>query len=141
MQIINVPSSSGGMYATPRSGPVASSSAEATSKSPRHTEALPAEEPRASGNPPAGLQDVKSKEQEQSRTVEDIRQAAERANAYLRKADTHLQFEVSERTGRIMISVIDGETEEVIRQIPPESMNRFAETMTHLRGLLFDTSG
>lgn len=66
---------------------------------------------------------------------------AEKATAYMRRAETHLQFVVSEQTGRIKINVIDSETQEVIRQIPPESMMRFAERVTQMKGLLFDTRG
>lgn len=68
-------------------------------------------------------------------------EAAQRANAYLQLADTDLQFVVAEHTGRIVVKVIDSATHEVIRQIPPENLNRFADQFTEMKGLLFETKG
>ncbi|MGE0485461.1 MAG: flagellar protein FlaG [Gammaproteobacteria bacterium] len=42
-----------------------------------------------------------------------------------------LQFSVDERSGRTIITVIDKETDEIIRQIPPEEVVALAE---HLDG-------
>jgi len=89
----------------------------------------------------ASKQDVSGTGTEQTRLVDDIRQTAEKINEYLRIADTHLEFSVSEQTGRIVVHVIDSETREIVREIPPETMNRFAKRMTLMRGLLFEASG
>ena len=85
-------------------------------------------------------QDVEN-DKEQSRQDEVIRQIADNANEYLKKASTHLEFIVGEETGRIVISVIQSETNEVIRKIPPESMTRLADRMAQMRGLLFEAQG
>lgn len=70
-----------------------------------------------------------------------IQEVAAKANAYLSIASSHLQFVVSEQTGRIIVRVIDNETQEVIRQIPPERLDKLAEQFSELRGLLFETQG
>lgn len=113
--------------------------------SPRQTAALlPTEMTPTSQNPASqgvDIQDVTGKKQEQSRQVEDARQLAEKANSYMRQADTQLEFKVNEQTGRVVISVVASDTKEVIRQIPPESLHRFADRITQMQGLLFDTTG
>lgn len=72
--------------------------------------------------------------------IDQARQMAEKANAYLKMADTHLEFRVSEETGRVVVSVVDTQSHEVVRQIPPESLNRLNDRMTQMRGLLYETT-
>jgi flagellar protein FlaG len=125
----------------------APSGSEQLSMSPRQTAALLPTELQPTTDLPAppgqetDKQDVTEKKQEQTRLVEEARELAEKANAYMRQADTHLEFSVSEQTGRIVISVVESETKEVVRQIPPDSLNRFANRITQMRGLLFETTG
>lgn len=109
------------------------------SDSPRTTQAL-----LPSQLSPAGqrteLKDA-HKSQERNRQLEDIRQTALKVNDYMRLSDTHLEFIVAEQTGRVIVQVVNSQSREVIRQIPPESVMRFARTMTQLRGLLFNAHG
>lgn len=48
-----------------------------------------------------------------------------------------LQFEVDEATGRTIVTVRDAETEEVIRQIPPEEVLQIAARLEEVSGVLF----
>ncbi len=89
----------------------------------------------------AGDTEVADKGHQQARVVEEIRQKAEKVNEYMQAADTHLQFNVSEQTGRVVVEVVDTETDEVVREIPPQTLNRFSERMALMRGLLFEASG
>jgi flagellar protein FlaG len=50
-----------------------------------------------------------------------------------------LQFHVDEESGRTIITVIDKETEEVIRQIPPEEVLTLAEQFRRGGGLFVET--
>lgn len=50
-----------------------------------------------------------------------------------------LQFHVDEDSGRTIITVIDKETEEVIRQIPPEEVLTLAEQFRRGGGLFVET--
>jgi uncharacterized FlaG/YvyC family protein len=59
----------------------------------------------------------------------------------MQKADTFLQFIVSEQTGHVVVHVVNSETKEVVREIPPETLNRIANRTTQMQGLLFETSG
>lgn len=73
--------------------------------------------------------------------VKRLKEAAEKTNAYFRRTDTRLQFEVGEQTGRTIIRVIDKQSGEVVRQIPPENLVRLSEQLEELKGLLFETRG
>lgn len=86
-------------------------------------------------------QDVNGQGQDQSTPADDIRQAAAKASQYFKQAGTQLEFVVGEQTGRVVIKVVNSETHEVVRQIPPEQMQRFADTTSQMRGLLFEASG
>lgn len=138
---LNLTTLKGGVYQyqTPLRAKAPSGS-EQTSMGPRQTESLLPTDLTPAG-PEAGQQDVTGKKQEQARHVEEARQLAEKANSYMKLANTSLEFKVSEQTGRIIISVVDSDTKEVVRQIPPDSLNRFSDRITQMRGLLFETTG
>ncbi len=84
-----------------------------------------------------GEQELTNFSQEQKSQLEEIRQTAQSVNDYMRLSDTHLEFVVGEETGRIVIQVVDTDSSQIVRQIPPESVLRFGDTMNQLRGLLF----
>lgn len=65
-----------------------------------------------------------------------IKQASEQINEVLRQFDRNLQFTVDEDTGIDVVKVIDGETEEVIRQFPSEEVLAIARALDKLQGLL-----
>lgn len=109
------------------------------SDSPRTTQALLPSQLSPAGQR-TGLKDAHPT-QERNRQLEDIRQTALKVNDYMRLSDTHLEFIVAEQTGRVIVHVVNSQTKELIRQIPPESVMRFANTMTQLRGLLFEAHG
>ncbi len=48
----------------------------------------------------------------------------------------NLQFREDPSSGRLVVSVIDAESGEIIRQIPPEQMIRMAEHLEQMNGLL-----
>lgn len=49
-----------------------------------------------------------------------------------------LQFRIHDKTGRLIVRVIDRETEEVIRDIPPERILDLVASIEAFLGLLFD---
>ena len=51
-----------------------------------------------------------------------------------------LQFSVDEESGKTVIKVIDTETEEIIRQIPPEIILEIQKRLGETNGLLFQSS-
>jgi len=62
----------------------------------------------------------------------------EQANATMQALSTRLKFEKHESSGHFMVRVINEDTDEVIREIPPE---RMLDLLVHLRrmvGVLLD---
>lgn len=67
---------------------------------------------------------------------ERLTRAADTLTQTARLFATNLQFTVDDETGIRVIKVVDTETQEVIRQIPPEETLTLAKTLNHLSGLL-----
>ncbi|WP_018935752.1 flagellar protein FlaG [Thioalkalivibrio sp. ALJ24] len=65
----------------------------------------------------------------------DLAPVVESINAYLQNSQRTLEFSVDESSGRTVITVMDGESEEIIRQIPPEQMLALAEHFENERDL------
>ena len=51
-----------------------------------------------------------------------------------------LDFRVDDATQQVVISVIDPETDEIVRQVPPEEILRMAERLDAVRGRLFSST-
>lgn len=51
-----------------------------------------------------------------------VEAAVARLNAYVQDIQRDLHFSVDDNTGRTIIKVVDSQSEEVIRQIPPEEV-------------------
>ncbi|NLO79813.1 MAG: flagellar protein FlaG [Xanthomonadaceae bacterium] len=69
----------------------------------------------------------------------DLARAVEQINEFIRMARCDLVFSVDEATGKLVVTVVDAETREVIRQIPSEEVLAIAARLDEARGLLFET--
>lgn len=67
-----------------------------------------------------------------------IKAEISKANTRLKNHNTRCEFSYHESTGRVSIKVMDWDTEEVIREIPPEKTLEMLEKMWELAGLLID---
>lgn len=72
--------------------------------------------------------------QEITRAVDSIKQLSQ-------QIDRNLLFHVDEGTGKTVVTVLDKETEEVIRQIPSEELLSVAQRLKEGGGLLEDLTG
>jgi flagellar protein FlaG len=61
-------------------------------------------------------------EKEQKITQEKVSEAVNRLNEYVQTIRRELKFSIDENSGRTVITVLDSQTKEVIRQIPPEEV-------------------
>ena len=71
-------------------------------------------------------------------TREEVEQATEDLNRMLEHINQRLSFKVHEGSERMIVYVIDKETNEVVRELPPE---KFLDTIAKIRefiGILFD---
>lgn len=64
--------------------------------------------------------------------------AIERANKAIMGANRKFEFAIHEKTKEIMIKVVNSETNEVIREIPPEKILDMVAKMWEMAGLVVD---
>ncbi|NLO83178.1 MAG: flagellar protein FlaG [Clostridiales bacterium] len=68
----------------------------------------------------------------------DIIQAVKQANKALEGTNRRFEYLIHERTNTIMIKVINSETDEVIREIPPEKILDLIAKLWELAGIIVD---
>lgn len=108
------------LAAGPRAGPAAPGSPAPVQAAPSAPAAAPAQS--------AALRVESSSQQ--------LQQAVQAVNRRL-SASTALEFRIDETTGRTVVKVLDSESGELIRQIPPESMLAIAAAIDEFqKGLL-----
>ncbi|MCX7748487.1 MAG: flagellar protein FlaG [Clostridia bacterium] len=64
--------------------------------------------------------------------------AIERANKAIMGANRKFEFSIHEKTKQIMIKVIDSDTNEIIREIPPEKTLDMVAKMWEMAGIVVD---
>ncbi|MCA3141251.1 MAG: flagellar protein FlaG [Rhodocyclaceae bacterium] len=66
----------------------------------------------------------------------EVQRAASRAQEVLVGSASSLKFTVDDKTGTVVVRVVDTETDQLIRQIPSEEMLAIARNMEQMQGLL-----
>lgn len=91
---------------------------------------------------PVSTEPAKFKEPEKSENGEHaarkMKNAIDQVNKKMKPSKTKCEFSYHEETQRVSIKVIDEETDEVIREIPPEETLEMLTKMWELAGLLVD---
>jgi len=64
--------------------------------------------------------------------------AIERANRAISIANRKFEFSIHEKTKQIMVKVINTDTNEVVREIPPEKILDIVASLMELAGLIVD---
>lgn len=64
--------------------------------------------------------------------------AIEKANRAISGANRRFEFSIHEKTKEIMVKVIDSDTNEVIREIPPEKILDMVAKMWEMSGIMVD---
>jgi flagellar protein FlaG len=105
---------------TVTAGPAAATRAPET----QHTEAEPQFEPLVST--------------EERR--EKLRSAIQRLNDMMREGSRDLNFSMDESTDRVVITVKNANTGEIVRQIPDAALLRVAHDLENLKGVLHNQS-
>jgi flagellar protein FlaG len=77
-------------------------------------------------------------QKENAASEQQIKDAISKANNKMKGHRTRCEFSYHEETKRVSIKVLDKETQEVIREIPPEETLEMIEKMWELAGLLVD---
>ena len=69
--------------------------------------------------------------------VRKIESVTRQIDSFLRSMNRSLQFRLDESTGRMIVSITDAETGEVIRQVPGDEALRIAQNLeSRLSGML-----
>lgn len=71
--------------------------------------------------------------------MDQLKEIRDSLNEAMRPINIALDFEEREEMNDLVVKVLNRETDEVIRQIPPESMLKMAQRIEDLTGLLVDT--
>lgn len=84
----------------------------------------------------------------QSVTTDDLRKGKAHAEEVLDKIKSlteegtySVRFELNKELNRMVVSVVDSESDKVIRQLPPEEVLGMIEFMRDFRGQLVDSAG
>jgi flagellar protein FlaG len=68
---------------------------------------------------------------------EQVKEAAQEIQKFVSNVTTNLQFSVDQDTGRTVVSVVDAETKQIVRQIPAEHVMKIARALDRMQGILF----
>lgn len=85
--------------------------------------------PAATGQNPPPAADVAGG---RSISTDELTQAVSDINSYVQTVRRELQFSIDDTLGRTIITVLDGETQEVVRQIPAEEVLALARYLRKL---------
>ena len=71
--------------------------------------------------------------------VQEISAALQEIQNAIRPIASELSFSLEQDSGRMLVKIVDLETDEVIRQIPSEEMVRISKALDKLQGLLLNS--
>lgn len=66
---------------------------------------------------------------------ESLSAAISSVKEYIKPFNNRIEFNIDDEVGRVVIKVVDKETEEVLLQIPSEEMLAIAKTLDNIKGL------
>ncbi|WP_192930095.1 flagellar protein FlaG [Alkaliphilus pronyensis] len=72
---------------------------------------------------------------------EQLNKAIDKANKSFQPFDRKFERSIHEKTGTLMVKVIDSSTEQVIREIPPEKILDMVAHMLEVAGIIIDKKG
>ena len=87
---------------------------------------------------PSPSENVRNADAKPSR--EKIEETLVKANEMARKFSRELSFSYDERIDRVVVTVREGDTDKVVRQLPPEEMIRLSVKMDDILGMLINQS-
>jgi flagellar protein FlaG len=94
------------------------------------TEPSPKEAPKPEFEPAVSTEQMR----------ENMREAIKRLNDMMREGSRNLNFSMDETIDRVVITVKNASTGEVVRQIPDASLLQVAHNIENLKGMLYNES-
>ncbi len=74
-------------------------------------------------------------------SMKDVQGEVEKLNRIVKNYNNKINFDVDQKTKQVVVKVVDGETDKIIRQIPPEEIINLSKRMDELRGIIFNDGG
>jgi flagellar protein FlaG len=93
---------------------------------------------QASTNRDNAIEQPRKVLQKETRSAEEIHKDLEMINEQLKSANSSIQFSVDDKSNEVIVRIVDRDSGEVIRQIPPESIVRLRERMKDMSGLFVE---
>lgn len=87
------------------------------------------------GKPPQGDQHQEAKSHPSVALVDKLIQDV---NEMRQGSTTHFEFKIHEKSGEVIVKLIDDETDEVVKEIPSEKMVELMSNLRELVGLCVD---
>lgn len=103
-----------------------------------HTQVAHAERPDTVDASAASDQGSRTRA-EAAEMQKNVKEAIERLNEQMRNTGRNLNFSMDDKIDRLVITVKNSETGEVVRQIPDEAIVKAAHQIEALKGLLHDS--
>jgi len=84
--------------------------------------------------------DGKSRQREAKSSIDprSSMELGEEIKRFMEDFDVEVNFKTNEKTGDLVVQVVDRDTGKIIRQIPPEDLVKLHEKLVELRGVLFE---
>lgn len=86
----------------------------------------------------AGIETFKEQKKERLASKESVEKQVDSLNELLQMNNTSLKFHIHEELNRTYVQVINRDTEEVMKEIPPEKFLDMVASMLKHAGLLVD---
>ncbi|MCG8565342.1 MAG: flagellar protein FlaG [Desulfobacterales bacterium] len=99
---------------------------------------VPPQTPEQTGNQPPAVDPSDKPVKPAQISRNDVDEMVEALQDLAETLNTSMNFSVNENTNDIVVQIIDKETKEVIRQIPPEELLEIQEKMMDLTGFLLN---
>jgi len=71
-------------------------------------------------------------------STEEVDSTVAAFNEVFKQANVGVRYQVDKKTGDLVISLVDRNTQEVLRQVPPEEILRMRQRLEELLGVIFD---
>ncbi|WPC41079.1 flagellar protein FlaG [Clostridium sp. JS66] len=72
---------------------------------------------------------------------EKVKKSVERLNKLLEDRETHVEYELIGKTKQIGIKIVNNETKEVIKEVPPKKFVEMMDKLCELAGVMIDERG
>ncbi|VFS90079.1 flagellin FlaG [Pseudomonas aeruginosa] len=76
---------------------------------------------------------------EASESRDDLGLAVSDIQSFVQSVKRNLNFSIDDSSGQVVVKVIDGDSGEVVRQIPSEEVLKLAARLDDVRSVLFET--